>query len=176
MKFKKVIALLLALVLTLGIVPFAAFAEEEAQVPEAAISEYETEVEVSKSSDPEIVPEPEAKVEDAFVEEDIANGEELYFTRGGDSNNAMCYETAKRRGWFVNSTVADPMFKDAENFDFELKDDSPAFKNGFNRIDYSKVGTKSGSKIGVSLEGGKTPYNAGSVRQSYTPASEKYHY
>ncbi|MBQ6264719.1 MAG: right-handed parallel beta-helix repeat-containing protein [Clostridia bacterium] len=117
----------------------------------------------------------EAYTEKGNIIWDISNGDNLYFTQNGDNDNAMSYETAKRKGWFVDSTVADPMFKDAVNFDFELSENSPAFKKGFNKIDYTKAGTKEGTKIGVSLEGGKTPYNADSVKQPYTPSRERFH-
>ncbi|MCL2743052.1 MAG: right-handed parallel beta-helix repeat-containing protein, partial [Planctomycetaceae bacterium] len=38
------------------------------------------------------------------------------------------------------SLIADPKFKDPRNGDFTLPDDSPAFKVGFKRFDYSKAG------------------------------------
>ncbi|MDR2168706.1 MAG: right-handed parallel beta-helix repeat-containing protein [Planctomycetaceae bacterium] len=38
------------------------------------------------------------------------------------------------------SIVADPKFKDPQNGDFRLAEDSPAFKIGFKRFDYSKAG------------------------------------
>lgn len=40
------------------------------------------------------------------------------------------------------SIVADPKFKDLENRNFELEDDSPAWKIGFRKIDMSDVGPR----------------------------------
>ncbi len=46
----------------------------------------------------------------------------------------------KETGHDNDSMVADPKFKDPKNGDFTLPDDSPAFKVGFKRFDYSKAG------------------------------------
>ena len=40
----------------------------------------------------------------------------------------------------VNSVYDDPLFEDAEKYNFTLKPDSPAFKLGFKQIDLSKTG------------------------------------
>jgi hypothetical protein len=52
----------------------------------------------------------------------------------------MSFEQWKQKGLDENSIIADPMFVDAENFDFRLKPDSPALKIGFKPFDYSKAG------------------------------------
>jgi hypothetical protein len=39
-----------------------------------------------------------------------------------------------------NSIIADPKFKNAEKYDFQLDEDSPALKIGFKPFDYSKAG------------------------------------
>jgi len=40
----------------------------------------------------------------------------------------------QKRGYDVNSVYSDPMFVDPDNFDFRLKPESPALKNGFEQI------------------------------------------
>lgn len=48
----------------------------------------------------------------------------------------------KFTGWDDRSVVANPRFRDAKNFDFTLRKDSPAFKLGFKPIDTSDVGPR----------------------------------
>jgi len=52
----------------------------------------------------------------------------------------MTLEEWQERGHDTDSIIADPMFVDAENFDFRLKPNSPALKTGFKPFDYSKAG------------------------------------
>jgi len=52
----------------------------------------------------------------------------------------MSLEEWRANGQDVHSIVADPLFMNAEAFDFRLKPDSPAFKLGFKPIDMSKNG------------------------------------
>ena len=52
----------------------------------------------------------------------------------------MTFEDWQNRGQDTGSIIGDPMFVDAENFDFRLKPDSPALKTGFKPFDYSKAG------------------------------------
>ena len=40
------------------------------------------------------------------------------------------------------SIIADPLFEDVSSFDFRLKESSPAYKLGFNPVDFSKVGPR----------------------------------
>ena len=55
--------------------------------------------------------------------------------------------------------MADPLFADAEHYDFTLSEDSPALKLNFRPWDYSEAGTVKGSTVGFALEGGTTAYN-----------------
>jgi hypothetical protein len=48
----------------------------------------------------------------------------------------------QKRGKDVHSVYADPMFVDAEHFDFRLKPESPALAMGFNQIDVSTIGPR----------------------------------
>jgi len=52
----------------------------------------------------------------------------------------MTFKEWQERGHDTDSIIADPMFVDAENFDFRLKPNSPALKIGFKPFDYSKAG------------------------------------
>ena len=45
-------------------------------------------------------------------------------------------------GFDKNSLIADPLFADPEKGDFRLKDNSPAFKIGFQKIPYDRIGPK----------------------------------
>ncbi len=51
-------------------------------------------------------------------------------------------EASELLGFDVGSVVADPLFTDFENNNFELKENSPAFKIGFRKIDINDVGVK----------------------------------
>jgi hypothetical protein len=70
----------------------------------------------------------------------------IWDTRGGIDTDAVTYfEDVNLRQWQqrgndTNSIIADPMFVDLEDGNFELQEDSPAFKLGFQSIDISKVG------------------------------------
>jgi parallel beta-helix repeat protein len=48
----------------------------------------------------------------------------------------------QKRGHDTNSVIADPLFVDARNYNFNLRPDSPALKMGFKPIDISKVGPR----------------------------------
>jgi len=52
----------------------------------------------------------------------------------------MTLEQWRQKGYDTNSTIADPLFVDANNLDFRLKPDSPALKIGFKPFDYSQAG------------------------------------
>ena len=86
----------------------------------------------------------------------------------------MRIKSAIREGYVHSPIIADPMFRDAANFDFELSPDSPAIAAGFEAWDYSNAGTISGTTIGLSTAGGTTAYNANSAHVPMTPAKEQY--
>ena len=48
----------------------------------------------------------------------------------------------QKLGFDQNTVVADPLFADAENGDFRLRPESPAFKLGFHPIDTSRIGLR----------------------------------
>ncbi len=48
----------------------------------------------------------------------------------------------KAAGQDIHSVIADPLFVNAENYDFRLRDNSPALKLGFRPIDLSTVGPR----------------------------------
>ena len=107
---------------------------------------------------------------------DLSNGGELYFSTGGDASDSMSLETAVRRGYISSPVVADPGFKNAAEFDFELSEDSPVFEAGFEKWDYSEAGTDKGTTVGISLQGGQTAYNAASSQAEPTPSRERFHF
>lgn len=65
-----------------------------------------------------------------------------YWNAAGDEVTfaGMNIETWRGRGQDENSIIEDPMFVDADNYDFRLKENSPALKVGFRPFDYSKAG------------------------------------
>lgn len=71
----------------------------------------------------------------------------LYWRTGGQAFNfkAASLDEWRTRGHDRHSLVADPLFTDPANGDFSLKPDSPAGKIGFQPIDVSRVGPRSGS-------------------------------
>ncbi len=98
----------------------------------------------------------------------LTEGDELYFNTGSLTYNL---EKAQKEGFIHFPTVADPLFKDAEKFDFTLSEESPAFALNFESWDYSLAGTLKDTVIGFSKQGGQTPYN-GSAEQVQINVSE----
>lgn len=97
----------------------------------------------------------------------VDKGKKLTFALD-NGDNLLSFKTAKRKGFIHNATVADPLFTDAEHYDFTLKNDSPAFGLNFKAWDYSQAGTIKGSTIGFSLAGGQTAYNS-NVKEPVSP-------
>ncbi|MBQ6419666.1 MAG: right-handed parallel beta-helix repeat-containing protein [Clostridia bacterium] len=92
---------------------------------------------------------------------DATKGGKLSFCTGDADGQSYPAAIAKALGYLHNDAVADPGFTDAENFDFSLKEDSPAFDLYFRAWDYQNAGTLPGTIVGLAYEGGKTAYNAG---------------
>ncbi|MCX7015597.1 MAG: hypothetical protein NTW86_24100, partial [Candidatus Sumerlaeota bacterium] len=64
-------------------------------------------------------------------------------TRGGETPSLKHhFEEWRKLGQNGHSVIADPLFVDPENYNFELKPDSPAYKIGFQAIDMSTVGPR----------------------------------
>jgi hypothetical protein len=70
----------------------------------------------------------------------------LYFNPGRKAGeikfNGRSWEEWRKEGKDRHSLYADPMFVDAEKFDFRLKQGSPALELGFRPIDVSRVGPR----------------------------------
>ncbi|MBO4538946.1 MAG: right-handed parallel beta-helix repeat-containing protein [Clostridia bacterium] len=90
---------------------------------------------------------------------DLTKGKKVYFALD-EGKNLLTLSEAKSQGFIHNPTVADPLFKDVENYDFTLSEDSPALELNFQPWDYSVAGTIQGTTIGFSLQGGQTAYNS----------------
>jgi len=56
--------------------------------------------------------------------------------------NSLTFEEWRKTGKDVHSVYADPLFVDAERFDFRLRPESPALALGFRPIDISTVGPR----------------------------------
>ena len=71
-----------------------------------------------------------------------------YFNAAGDPVTfaGMDLEAWQKLGYDQHSVIADPLFVDAENNDYRLKPDSPAFKIGFKPFDYSEAGVYGDAK------------------------------
>jgi hypothetical protein len=66
-----------------------------------------------------------------------------YDTRGGEISFAgKSLDEWQAMGQDQGSMIADPLFVNAENFDFRLRAESPALKGGFQQIDMSTVGPR----------------------------------
>ena len=106
---------------------------------------------------------------------DISKGDKIFVGKDGEIKKGLRIETAERKGMINNPVVADPMFRDAANYDFELSDDSPAIKAGFKKWDYSQAGTVKGTTVGLDTAGGETPYNAESKPVDMKSSREPWH-
>ncbi|MCQ2477181.1 MAG: right-handed parallel beta-helix repeat-containing protein [Clostridia bacterium] len=122
-----------------------------------------------------------ARYRDSFTDEgtvmwDLTNGDDLYIGYSNDLKKATYIRTALDNSYVSEALIFDPGFKDAANFDFELSDDSPAVKAGFEKWDYSQAGTKKGTVVGIETEGGTTPYNGSASPVELKQAKEPLHF
>lgn len=86
----------------------------------------------------------------------MTDSKKLYFVT---DENTYSLSQAQQENFIHNPIVADPLFKDALNFDFTLSENSPAFEANFEAWDYSVAGTLKGTIIGLGINGGETLYN-----------------
>lgn len=107
---------------------------------------------------------------------DLSLGDDIYIDIGDRADRSIGIQRAMVKGLVTSPTIADPMFRDAANFDFELSPDSPAIAAGFEPWDYADAGTVKGTVIGTATEGGATPYNAESAHVPMTKAKEAFHF
>lgn len=117
----------------------------------------------------------EKLVDNRNVMWDLTYGDELYFCTRNFKEQAVPLKKAVKKGYVDTSVVTDPMFTDAANYDFTLREDSPVFGNdiGFKAWDYGKAGTVKGSLIGTQYTGGMTAYNTNVSQCVYHPANLK---
>lgn len=106
---------------------------------------------------------------------DISNGDKIFVGKDANIKKGLRIETAERKGMINNPIVADPLFKDAANYDFVLSDDSPAINAGFKKWDYSKAGTLKNTTVGLDTAGGETTYNAEAKAVDMKSSREPFH-
>ena len=68
------------------------------------------------------------------------NNNNIYFDENLKDNGQSAIDYYRTRGADKNSIVADPLFRDINNGDFRLMENSPAFKLGFKDIDMKSIG------------------------------------
>ncbi|MGI6562684.1 MAG: right-handed parallel beta-helix repeat-containing protein [Clostridia bacterium] len=71
------------------------------------------------------------------------DGEEPMIT---DREGLRTLSEVQKYGFEKGSIIADPGFTDPENYDFTLKENSPAFEMGFQKIDMSQTGVRRNHK------------------------------
>lgn len=77
---------------------------------------------------------------------DLKNGRHIFgmFGNTGKKIDRMFKSTMEMYGWLDNAVYEDPMFRDPENGDFTLAENSPAFAEiGFESFNYNSAGTLS---------------------------------
>ena len=80
-----------------------------------------------------------------FTNSTVGAGNNLIYAVDGNPMLNREYKTldeVQKFGMDIGSKIADPCFVDAANYDFTLKEGSPAFDLGFKPIDTSDVGAK----------------------------------
>ena len=79
---------------------------------------------------------------------DYTRGVFVLCTKNGDDGSRNPFKTLNRLemrllGHYTKAVFSDPWFRDAQNFDFTLADNSPAVQAGFERWDINAAGTLS---------------------------------
>lgn len=76
--------------------------------------------------------------------------------RGSNDHNLLpdssALETARKKGWDLNSAAGDPMFIDPTRGDFRVRDGSPALKVGFENFPVDRFGVKKPSLKAMARE------------------------
>ena len=78
-----------------------------------------------------------------FKNSTVGSGNNVFWSKNGIPNfhdEVKTLEDVQKYGMDTDSIVADPLFTDADNYNFTLKQDSPALTLGFVPIDISDVG------------------------------------
>lgn len=102
---------------------------------------------------------------------DMTCGDELYFTIGSHTDNAIIRQDAEERGLLNSAMYLDPGFVNASSYDFSFSGDSAAVKLGFEPFDYTEAGTVKNTTIGISRAGGQTSYNRNTGKYDSRTAS-----
>ena len=79
-----------------------------------------------------------------FKNSTVGSGNNVFWSKNGVPEfhgEVKTLEEVQKYGMDTGSIVADPLFIDADHYDFTLKPDSPALALGFTPIDISDVGT-----------------------------------
>jgi hypothetical protein len=64
----------------------------------------------------------------------------IFYAAKNPSGARRWLEERRKVGWDANSRTDDPMFEDLENFNFRLKEGSPALEQGFRQIPFERIG------------------------------------
>ena len=76
----------------------------------------------------------------------IVSGGNVFFCKGdvvySSAAGLGTLADAQAHGMEEGSVIADPCFRDAENGDYTLRDDSPVFEMGFRRFDWDQAGAR----------------------------------
>lgn len=100
--------------------------------------------------------------------------ENVVMSRDIPSKKTISVRKAKKKGYLNDPVISCPMFKDVDNFNFELTPYSPDCNIFFERWDYQQAGTVKGSVIGIDTQGGMTAYNKDAHTVPYTKAKKPF--
>lgn len=120
------------------------------------------------------------QTEESYYEEnnifwDLTYGKKIFVGKDTNVKKGISIATAQRKGMINSPIIADPCFKNAAEYDFELAENSPVFAAGFEKWDYSQAGTVKNTVIGVDTAGGMTAYNASSASVDMKSSREPWH-